>query len=87
MLLPYIFKFLITSLTSILFKASNFELHVEDDFFIVLSILLITLHLKNDKPYCNNKMFDSLKKMFLELKRKNPEIIQVNSGIIFLFIR
>lgn len=35
---------------------------------------LITLHLKNDKPYCNNKMFDSLKKMFLELKRKNPEI-------------
>ena len=35
---------------------------------------LITLDLKNDKPYCNNKMFDSLKKMFLELKRKNPEI-------------
>ena len=35
---------------------------------------LITLHLQNDKPYCNDKMFNSLKKMFLQLKRENPRI-------------
>lgn len=35
---------------------------------------LITIQLKNDKPYCNDKMFNSLKKMFLLLKRENAEI-------------
>ena len=35
---------------------------------------LITLHLTNDKPYCNKQMFLQLQKMFLKLKRDNPRI-------------
>ena len=39
---------------------------------------LIKLDLQNDKPYCNQMMFNSLKKMFLDLKREYPKITDVN---------